>query len=143
MDDNERLVSARCRACGKQLTAAEFRQCSGMGHYCSAHLPATSTRASRGTPARRSSSSRPASEGRRSRRFNETGGVEYPCKAQFASDGVIRRGRLTADHPAAGDGNAVFVIEGVPYSATEIVSLFIRDPDGRRLAQRSGFVCRD
>ena len=143
MSDSERLVSAKCRTCDKQLTAAEFRACSGLGHYCSAHLPASTGRSSRTAPVRRSESSHVPTEGRRNRRLTESGGVEYPCKAQFASDGTIRRGRITVDHAAATEGNAVFVMNDIPYSATEIVTLFIRDPDGRRLAQRSGFHCHD
>lgn len=143
MDDSERLVSATCRACGKQLTAGEFRACRGIGHYCTAHLP-LSPQPVRATAPRRASSPRStASEGRRNRRFTESGGVEYPCKAQFASDGAFRRGRLTTEHPASSEGNAVFVINEIPYSSTEIVTLFIRDPDGRRLAVQSGFNCHD
>jgi hypothetical protein len=143
LSDSERLVSAKCRTCGKQLTATEFRACGGIGHYCSAHLPRSTGRSARpahspGAPARR-----PATVGRRNRRTTESGGVEYPCKAQFASDGAIRRGRLTTDHAASSDGNAVFVMNDVPYSATEIVTLFISDPDGRRLARQSGFACHD
>lgn len=144
LEESERLVSAKCRVCNKQLSTTEFRACSGVGHYCSAHLPASSTR-SRPAPSRRSSGSRPpaAEGGRRNRRFTESGGVVYPCKAQFASDGAIRRGRLTVEHSASSDGSAVFVIDDIPYTATEIVTLFISDPDGRRLALRSGFNCHD
>jgi hypothetical protein len=143
LDDSERLVSATCRTCGKQLTAGEFRSCRGIGHYCAAHLP-VSTQQSRPASSRRSTAPRSAADqGRRNRRFTESGGVEYPCKAQFASDGAIRRGRLTTEHAASTEGNAVFVIDDIPYSSTEIVTLFIRDPDGRRLAIRSGFNCHD
>ncbi|MBI4578879.1 MAG: hypothetical protein HY718_04200 [Planctomycetes bacterium] len=149
--ETERRVGAKCRVCGQQLTVEEFRACSGMGHYCSSHLPAGRPRPSPTTRAPRPasgassvSSGRSASSGsRRGRRISAAGAVEYSCKAQFARNGVIRSGRLTTDHPSCTDGEAVFVHNDVGYGPGEVATLFIRDPEGRRLAERVGFACHD
>jgi hypothetical protein len=71
------------------------------------------------------------------------GVTEYSCKAQFARGGVIRSGYLTTDHPACTEGTAVFVHEEIGYGPGEIATLFIRDPEGRRLAEHVGFICHD
>ena len=142
MNDSDHRVAATCRICGRQLTVAEFRACNGFGHYCDAHLPTRAKQApAPRAPPRRVSLAPPGS--RRGRRISETGVVSYSCKAQFASDGVIRRGRLTTDHPSSTEGSPVFVCKGVGYGPVEIAMLFIRDPDGRSLAQRAGFSCHE
>lgn len=142
MDSGDRKVGAKCRVCGEQLTVTEFRACSGRGHYCAKHLPATTGRK---TPTPRLSRSRsaPSGGGRRNRRVSESGVVEFPCKAQFARNGTIRRGRLTTDHPSCPDGGVVFVSESVGYGPGEVAVLFIRDPDGRRMAEHAGYECHD
>jgi hypothetical protein len=151
-EDAQRKVGAKCRICSQQLTVEEFRACSGVGHYCSIHLPASlaeKAKKAQAKPARpRSSSpSRSATLGppgsRRGRRLSESGAIEYSCKAQFARGGVIRSGRLTTDHPSCVEGTAVFVHNGLGYGPGEIDTLFIRDPEGRRLAERVGFACHD
>ena len=137
MAGSERMTAATCLTCGRQLTASEFHACSGIGHYCGAHLPG------RSTPAAPRPQTRPASSGgKRSSRVSESGAATYPCKAQFAGSGVVRRGRLTCDHPSSVQGNAVFVWEGVGYGPGEIVTLFIKNADGRALARKAGFECR-
>lgn len=67
--------------------------------------------------------------------------VEYSCTAQFARNGVTRRGRLTADHPSSIGGSLVFVSNGLGYGPGEIATLFIKDPEGRAAAERAGFTC--
>jgi len=143
VDDTNRKVGAKCRVCGEQLTVAEFRACRGVGHYCEKHRPAST--AGRKTTAVRPSRPRSASSGggRRNRRISESGTVEFPCKAQFARNGVIRRGRLTSDHVSCPEGGVVFVSDGVGYGPGEIAVLFIRDPDGRRMAEHVGYDCHD
>ncbi len=69
--------------------------------------------------------------------------IEYSCKAQFARKGDIRAGRLTTDHPSCDTGQAVFVYNDVGYGPGEIATLFIKDPDGRRLAEHVGFTCHE
>jgi hypothetical protein len=79
----------------------------------------------------------------RGRRVSASGAIEYSCKGQFARDGVTRAGKLTSDHPSCVGGGMVFVCDGVGYGPGEIATLFIRDPDGRDLARRAGYSCRD
>ena len=141
MAGSERMTAATCLTCGRQLTASEFHACSGIGHYCGAHL------SGHGGPVAKPAASRPqtrpaSSGGKRSSRVSESGAATYPCKAQFAGTGVIRRGRLTRDHPSSVQGNAVFVWEGVGYGPGEIVTLFIKNAEGRALARKAGFDCR-
>jgi len=131
------------------LTVEEFRACSGIGHYCTIHLPASLVQKQQAKTASRQRS-RPASASalgppgsRRGRRLSENGVIEYSCKAQFARGGIIRSGRLTTDHPSCVEGTAVFVYNGLGYGPGEIDTLFIRDPEGRRLAERVGFTCHD
>jgi len=69
--------------------------------------------------------------------------VEYPCKAQFASTGVVRRGVLTSDHPSCLPGDVVFVHKKIGYGPGEIVTLYIKDARGRALAERTGYSCDD
>ena len=146
VEDQQRKVEAQCRVCGRQLTVEEFRACRGVGHYCSTHLPASQV-----AKAQRSGTSRPRSRpagsagtgSRRGRRLSPNGVIEYSCKAQFARGGVIRSGRLTTDHPSCVDGIAVFVHNNLGYGPGEIDTLFIRDPEGRRLAEQSGFSCHE
>lgn len=140
MADEPQLTAAQCRTCGRQLTVTEFQACRGIGHYCATHLPAAPAPRPRSTPASSSSGKRPAGS-RRGRRVSESGVIEYSCKAQFARNGVTRSGRLTTDHPACMAGGAVFVYDEVGYGPGEIVMLFIKDPDGRSLAERTGFRC--
>ena len=150
-DQTPRKVGARCRVCSQQLTVDEFRACSGVGHYCATHLPASLIKARDASrPARtvrtRSSSSKgsnPPGSSRRGRRTSANGVTEYSCKAQFARKGEIRSGRLTTDHPACTPGQAVFVYDDVGYGPGVVDTLFIRDPDGRRLAEHVGFACHD
>lgn len=145
-DETQRKVGARCRVCGQQLTLQEFRACSGIGHYCSSHLPVSLARKAQPKPARPRPAPRPAGgagPSRRGRRVSPSGIVEYSCKAQFARLGTIRSGRLTTDHPSCVEGSAVFVYKGVGYGPGEVEMLFIRDPEGRRLAERVGFTCHD
>jgi hypothetical protein len=147
----QRKVGAKCRVCGQQLTVEEFRACSGIGHYCSSHLPASlvkardAARPSRSSRPRTSSPKSPAPPGssRRGRRVSPNGVTEYSCKGQFARKGEIRSGRLTTDHPSCSEGQAVFVYNDVGYGPGEVSTLFIRDPEGRELAQRVGFICHD
>jgi hypothetical protein len=140
MADEQQLTAAKCRTCGRQLTIDEFRACTGIGHFCSNHRPT-------GAPERTRSATRPKPQGprppgnRRGRRVSESGVIEYSCKAQFARNGVTRSGRLTTDHPSCIGGAAVFVYDSVGYGPGEIATLFIKDPEGRSLAQRSGFHC--
>lgn len=151
MSDTQRKVGARCRICNQQLTVDEFRACSGVGHYCSSHLPASlvqKAQKAQSRPASRPKSSSASSAlgppgSRRGRRLSESGVIEYSCKGQFARGGVIRSGRLTTDHPSCIEGQAVFVYNGLGYGPGEITTLFIRDPEGRRLAERVGFNCQD
>lgn len=141
LGDGDRKLAATCGTCGRQLTLAEFRACSGVGHFCTAHLHAevsTKTKATR--PSRRARAS-PPSRGR-SRRVSESGAIEYPCKGQFASNGVIRRGKITSDHPSCFDGGVVFVCNDIGHGPGEIVTLFINDPVGRSLAERTGYTCQ-
>lgn len=146
----QRKVGARCRICNQQLTVEEFRACSGVGHYCKTHLPASlaaKAQKAQSRPVRTRSNPRSAGSAgtgsRRGRRISESGAVEYSCKGQFARGGVIRSGRLTTDHPSCAEGSAVFVCNGLGYGPGEIDTLFIRDPEGRRLAERVGFTCHD
>lgn len=141
-EDQVRKVGAKCKSCGRQLTVDEFRDCSGIGHYCKEHLPVGSVAkpAVSRTPSARP---RPRPTGnKRGQHRTESGAIEYSCKAQFAKNGVIKRGRLSTEHPAADEGQAVFVVDGIPYTPSEIAVLFIKDPDGRRIAQLAGFDCR-
>lgn len=149
--ETQRKVGAKCRICGQQLTVEEFRACSGLGHYCSIHLPASMVKArDAARPARPvrprtpgSGTPVPPGSSRRGRRVSPNGTVEYSCKAQFARKGDIRSGRLTTEHASCGEGQAVFVYNDVGYGPGEIDTLFIRDPEGRELAERVGFVCHE
>lgn len=141
LSEGERLVSATCRTCQKQLTVDEFRTAEARDIIAPRILPAQSRHPQ--PPRPRSSASTGARKAAAIADSMKPGRQSTPCKAQFASDGVIRRGRLTCDHPACSDGSEVFVVNDVPYTPTEIVTLFIRDPDGRRIAQGSGFNCHD
>ncbi len=136
------MSAATCKTCGRQLTIEEFRACSGIGHYCAKHLHAKpeSTQTKRGStsPKRRTKRS---SSTKRGRRISASGKVEYSCKGQFAGDGVIRQGWLTSDHPSCLEGDVVFVHKNIGYGPSEIVCLFIKDPQGKALAQRVGFTC--
>lgn len=149
LNEPQRRVGAKCRICSQQLTVEEFRACSGVGHYCSIHLPASLVQKAQPKaaprPRTRSTASSPVGPpgSRRGRRLSENGAIEYSCKAQFARGGVIRSGRLTTDHPSCVEGTAVFVFNGLGYGPGEIDTLFIRDPEGRRLAERVGFTCHD
>lgn len=137
--DSPGKSAATCRVCDRQLTVEEFRACAGVGHYCTTHLPADAAKTKRkSAPRKRSTTS---SGSKRGRTVTDSGVVEYSCKAQFASTGVMRRGKLTSEHPSAFGGGVVFVHEGIGYGPGEIVTLFIKDPDGRRLAERTGFEC--
>jgi hypothetical protein len=120
------------------LTVEEFRACAGVGHYCANHLPEAET--GRG-PKRAKTTRRKAQTSTRGRSITPSGTAAYPCKGQFASDGVIRRGKLTADHPASLGGEAVFVWKDTGYGPGEVVTLFITDPKGRELAWAAGFAC--
>ncbi len=142
-DDQERKVGARCRTCGRQLTLAEFRACTGLGHFCADHIPlGTSASARAARPARSPSPrKRDPGGGGRHRRVTDSGEVEYFCKAQFARTGTLKSGRLTCAHPSCIAGQAVFVCDGIGYGPQEIAMLFIKDPDGRSLAERQGFTC--
>jgi len=144
-DDPNRKVGARCRTCGRQLTVVEFRACTGLGHFCADHIPLGTPVSPR--PHRPAERSSPRPRGRagggRHRRVTDSGEVEYFCKAQFARTGSIRRGRLTCAHPSCIAGQAVFVCDGVGYGPREIAILFIRDAEGRSLAERQGFTCHD
>ncbi len=141
MGDEERMTAATCRSCGRQLTITEFQACRGMGHFCATHLHAPPPERPRPSkqqprqPAIRSGASR------RGRRISESGVIEYSCKAQFARNGVTRSGRLTSDHPSCIGGSMVFVSDGIGYGPGEIATLFIKDPEGRDAAERSGFHC--
>ena len=142
MPDGEALTVAKCRTCGRQLTITEFKACSGVGHYCADHLAAVKsparTRVSR--PSTPSTPSKPGTS-RRGRRISETGAIEYSCKGQFARNGVTRAGKLSTEHPSCLAGGAVFVCNDVGYGPGEIVTLFIKDPEGRSLAERNGYHC--
>ena len=145
-EEVQRKVGASCRICGRQLTVEEFRKCSGIGHYCTVHLPASQVRATAQAKAPRPVRPRPSSGSggyRRGRRVSANGYTEYFCKAQFARRGDIRSGRLTADHPSCEPGQAVFVYNDVGYGPGEIDTLFIRDSEGRALAERVGFTCHE
>jgi hypothetical protein len=135
-DDGTRKSAASCKVCKRQLTIDEFRACSGIGHYCSAHLPSKARSA-----ATKPASKKSPSTGRGRKRVSDSGAVEYSCKAQFAGTGVIRAGKLTTGHAASYQGHAVFVLKKIGYGPGEILTLFIADRDGRRLAERSGFEC--
>ncbi|MBN1513861.1 MAG: hypothetical protein JXB13_17730 [Phycisphaerae bacterium] len=139
MDTQDNMVAAVCKVCGRQLTVLEFRACSGLGHFCGDHLPAgpapdrsiSRGRAQAGT----------GSGGSRSRRqVTPLGPADYPCKGQFARDGVIRRGRLLSNHPSC-PGRVAFVCKDIAYGPGEVVLLFIRSAEGRALAERCGFSC--
>lgn len=141
MSDEAGKVAATCRTCGRRLTVEEFRACRGRGHYCKAHL---SNAVEKRRPTRRSRPRQPRAAGRGSGgRIAESSAVEYSCKAQFAADGVIRQGKLTADHPSCLDGDLVFVHKQVGYGPSEVATLFIADPQARRLAERSGYACHE
>ncbi len=139
--DGTRKLAATCRVCGRNLTLDEFRACAGAGHYCQSHLPSSATRKSPTTGTRKRSGSARSSTSRRGRKVSESGVTEYSCKAQFSGSGVIRSGRLTTDHASSFRGGAVFVNKGIGYGPGEIVTIFITDPEGRRLAERAGFEC--
>lgn len=141
MPEKQRTVAAKCRVCGRQLTIEEFRACDGRGHYCKAHLTAAAPEPPKRPKRTRSSSA--STGGRRGRHVTESGAIEYSCRAQFARDAAIRRGRLTSEHASCSDGGVVFVSNKVGHGPSEIVTLFIKDPDGRRLAERSGYTCSD
>lgn len=147
-DEVPRKVGAKCRVCGQQLTIEEFRKCGGIGHYCVTHLPASQVRAaharaSRPSRPRASAGTRPPTGNRRGRRVSANGYTEYSCKAQFARRGDIRSGRLTQDHASCNPGQAVFVYNDVGYGPGEVDTLFIRDLEGRALAERVGFTCHE
>jgi len=138
MNSESDLVAATCRICGRQLTLLEFRACSGLGHFCQEHLPAgpaPDRSAWHGGAAARS----PVQSPSRPRKVPSEQ-ADYPCKAQFARDGVIRRGRLTGNHPAC-SGRVAFVCRDMAYGPGEVVMLFIRNKEGRALAERCGFSC--
>ena len=139
LSDTEPTVAAKCRICGRNLTVSEFRACGGVGHYCQAHLPASATVKAR-TPKRRTT---PSGGTGRGAKVSESGVVEYPCKGQFASNGVIRRGKLTTDHPSCLQGEVVFVCKEIGYGPGEISTLFIKNFDGRKQAESTGFYCHD
>ncbi len=143
MSEEPRRVAAKCRVCGERLTVEEFRACEGVGHFCGKHLPAKQVGAS-SKPRRpsRTKKSTAVKGNRRGRRISESGATEYSCKAQFARDGVIRRGKLTSDHPSCLEGDVVFVSKDVGYGPSEIAMLYIADPEGRARAQTAGFECR-
>ncbi|MBN1345841.1 MAG: hypothetical protein JXQ73_24330 [Phycisphaerae bacterium] len=141
MDNGERTVAAKCRTCGRNLTVTEFRECSGIGHYCKTHLPVGSVKTTH-APRRATKRVPGKSGGGRYRRVNESGIVEFPCKAQFAGSGVVHRGKLTSDHPSCMEGDIVFVCKDIAHGPSEIILLFIKDPDGRKRAERAGFDCR-
>lgn len=144
MSQGEPRVAATCRTCGERLTVSEFKACEGIGHYCAKHRPAGAATKTSSVPKKRTPrSSGGSGAGRRIRRVSESGVIEYPCKAQMAGKGDMRRGRLTPDHPACEEGGVVFVIGDIAYGPDQVVTLFIRDPDGRRLALRAGFECHD
>ena len=71
--------------------------------------------------------------------MTESGGAEYPCKGQFASNGVIRSGKLTDEHPSCPEHGWVFVSKNVGYGPGEIARLFIRNAEGRDFARRAGY----
>lgn len=142
MGSSEGMTAASCRVCGKPLTIDEFRACSGFGHLCAAHLPAGTGSSAGASPRPRSAAPR-LSGGGGVRERSAFGSADYPCRAQFARDGRIRRGRLTSNHPSSIDGGVVFVSEGIGYGPTEIVTLFIRHAAGRDMAVRAGFRCHD
>ena len=142
MSDRERTTAATCGTCGRHLTSEEFRACAGVGHYCTDHLPSSihsDARVSRAAPRRSPRSAR----SRRGRHVSEPGVVEYSCKAQFAANGVIRTGWLTSDHPSCLEGQVVFVWKEVGYGSGEVVTLFIKDSEGRALAERTGYECHE
>ena len=139
-DESGQTVAATCQTCRRHLTVEEFRACAGRGHYCADHLSG----APRAAASRSAAAVRPRTTRKRAPRrpaVSASGAADYPCKAQFARDGVIRRGRLMTDHPSCVDGAAVFVSKGIGYGPTEIVTLFIKDPVGRELARRAGYEC--
>lgn len=141
MSKEQRTVAAKCRVCGRHLTIEEFRACSGRGHYCPAHIASAAPEPPKRAKRVRKSS---ATKGvRRGRHVTESGAIEYSCKAQFARDAAIHRGRLTSEHASCYDGGVVFVYNKVGHGPGEIVTLFIKDADGRRLAERSGYTCSD
>ena len=142
MGEDERKVAATCRTCGRQLTLAEFRACYGLGHHCAVHLPAASASPAKATATPKKRRAR-SSATRRGRRVSESGVVEYSCRAQCASTGVIRRGKLTSDHPACPADGVMFVSRKVAYGPGEVVTLFIKDPEGRALAERAGYDCHE
>lgn len=135
MEDSEQKTGATCIACGERLTLAEFRACHGVGHYCEKHRPDPAAGARTKKPAKRR---RPSTTSRKSA---SSGPVEYPCKGQFAHDGVIRRGKLTVNHSLSLAGESVFVCNEIGYGPGEIVNLFIKTPEGRALAEKAGFTC--
>lgn len=140
MADGPQLTAAKCRTCGRQLTTEEFRACRGTGHYCATHLSAATAPAPRASRSSGSTRSQPGTS-RRGRRVSESGVIEYSCRGQFARNGVTRAGKLTTDHPSCIGEGAVFVCDDVGYGPGEIVTLFIKDPEGISLARRSGFTC--
>jgi len=138
MDAESDKVAAVCRVCGRQLTLLEFQACSGVGHLCQEHLRAQSAPDRSIFRSRRPGGGDVASVA--PRRVGSFGQAEYPCKGQFARDGVIRRGRLMGNHPSCA-GRVVFVCKDIGYGPGEIVTLFIRSAEGRALAERAGFSC--
>ena len=137
--DSNRKLAATCRICSRPLTLGEFRACSGVGHYCTAHLAAVAGSKPTRARQRRSAGS---TAGKRGRHISESGVTEYSCKGQFAADGVIRRGKLTSEHASCLDGDVVFVCNDVGHGPGEIVALYISDPKGRVLAERTGYACQ-
>ena len=135
MDDDRRTVGAKCRTCGRNLTVAEFRACDGMGHFCTAHRSGEATpKPVMSKPRRKRSVT-----SRAGRRVTESGDVEYPCKGQFASNGVIRAGKLADNHPSCPEDGWVFVCRNIGYGPGEIARLFIRNAEGRDFARRAGY----
>jgi hypothetical protein len=138
-------MPATCLTCGKPLTSEEFHACAGLGHYCAAHLCNSPKRADKSTKAAPKPRKRsPRKTGlRRGQRTSESGVLEYSCKAQFAGSGVIRSGWLTSEHASCPGNTVVFVHKKIGYGPGEIVTLFIKDSDGRRLAERAGYECHE
>lgn len=144
-DEPKRVVAAVCRICGRHLTLEEFRACRGMGHYCTSHHSLGTVKAENLRPSgparRRSSKSAGRTVDGRPPADRSARPSGYPCKAQFAKTAAIRRGRLTTEHASCVDGQAVFVSNEVGYGPAEIAMLFITHPEGRALAQSSGYEC--
>ena len=138
-------MPAKCLTCGKPLTNEEFHACAGLGHYCATHLSNSPRHTDKSTKATaRPRKRNPRRTGlRRGQRKSESGALEYSCKAQFAGSGVIRSGWLTSEHASCHRNNVVFVHKDIGYGPGEVVTLFIKDSDGRRLAERTGYECHD